>query len=390
MIISQIKIENVLGHQELEFKPGKVNVIRGRNASGKTSILEAIKSTLKGASAKEAKLLRNGADHGESVLILDNGIQVKKTFSKDGSKLKIAGESAPTSLLNQIADAVSINPAQFLFAKEDQQLELLLETINLEFTPDEIKEAIGSEVDINLSLNELENLRDSIYKNRTGTNRLLDDKKSTFKEISSTYIPVSASEANPEAILDQIQQIETARNEQIKKLNEAYNSQLAKINSDSDALLNPLQQNLKNINEIQQRFAASEQTKKMLEQLEVAVNELEEESALMTSQLNALDTLKIAKMKNIPIPGLEIEGGQIYVDGIPFQFQNTARKIQFILSLAKLRSKDLKVICVDGMEALSADTFAAFEQAAEALSLQGYQFFVTQVSNEALEIQGAE
>jgi DNA repair exonuclease SbcCD ATPase subunit len=71
MHISKVKITNILGIDELEFQPGQFNAFTGGNGSGKTSALEAIKAALKGG--HDATLLRNGADKGEVVLVLDDG-----------------------------------------------------------------------------------------------------------------------------------------------------------------------------------------------------------------------------------------------------------------------------------------------------------------------------
>ena len=72
MHIQHIKISNILGIRELEFKAGQFVEVTGRNGQGKTSLLEAIKAATQGG--HDATLLRKGAEKGEVVLVLDSGI----------------------------------------------------------------------------------------------------------------------------------------------------------------------------------------------------------------------------------------------------------------------------------------------------------------------------
>ena len=74
--IAKIRINNILGIDELEFDAGQFNQISGPNGTGKTSVLEAIKATLRGG--HDATLLRTGAEKGETVLVLDDGTEIAK------------------------------------------------------------------------------------------------------------------------------------------------------------------------------------------------------------------------------------------------------------------------------------------------------------------------
>ena len=74
MQVTQIKIQNILGIKELEIKPSSITEITGKNASGKTSVLEALKSVFAGG--KDATLLRKGEKSGSVVLLLDDGTEI--------------------------------------------------------------------------------------------------------------------------------------------------------------------------------------------------------------------------------------------------------------------------------------------------------------------------
>jgi len=105
MRITGIEIENILGIKELEFNPGQVTEISGKNGSGKTSILEAIKGALKGG--HDATLLKAGETQGGVVLVLDNGFRINKTITSKGSELELTDENGeiqktPQTVINKL------------------------------------------------------------------------------------------------------------------------------------------------------------------------------------------------------------------------------------------------------------------------------------------------
>jgi recombinational DNA repair ATPase RecF len=83
-----ITIDNVLGIEHFEFRPGAVSILAGRNGVGKTSVLEAIRSALRGG--HDPSLLRRGAEKGSVLLRLEDGTQITKTIGREASPLKVS------------------------------------------------------------------------------------------------------------------------------------------------------------------------------------------------------------------------------------------------------------------------------------------------------------
>lgn len=81
---------------------------------------------------------------------------------------------------------------------------------------------------------------------------------------------------------------------------------------------------------------------------------------------------------NLPIKGLSIEGEQILVDGIPIEQRSTSEQIGSCLSIARAMAKDLKLVCIDGVERLDEEHFAEFVKQATG---DGFQYFVTRVGD---------
>jgi hypothetical protein len=74
-----------------------------------------------------------------------------------------------------------------------------------------------------------------------------------------------------------------------------------------------------------------------------------------------------------------VRGKDLYLDGIPFDSQNTARRIEAAVAVSCLRARaaELPLVLVDGAEALDPDHFNALLDALEAA---GVQALVTAVS----------
>ena len=101
MKVALIKIEQILGIEHLEIKPGLLTVISGKNETGKTSVLEAIKSVTTGG--KDGTLLRQGAEKGSVVLVFDDGTEATRKVTQKTDTVSVTKDGfrsttpAPTS-----------------------------------------------------------------------------------------------------------------------------------------------------------------------------------------------------------------------------------------------------------------------------------------------------
>ena len=82
----KISIKNFMGIDNLEFAPGKVTLISGRNGEGKSSVIEAIKKTFKAKS--DVKLIHNGSDKAEILLEFDDNSSLYRTIKSDKTTLE--------------------------------------------------------------------------------------------------------------------------------------------------------------------------------------------------------------------------------------------------------------------------------------------------------------
>jgi colicin import membrane protein len=78
------------------------------------------------------------------------------------------------------------------------------------------------------------------------------------------------------------------------------------------------------------------------------------ESARLTAAMERLDAFRRALAKDLPIPGLEIEGAEIRLDGVLLSQVNESRRVEVAAKVAQARAElnPLKVLFLDGLERL--------------------------------------
>jgi hypothetical protein len=130
-------------------------------------------------------------------------------------------------------------------------------------------------------------------------------------------------------------------------------------------------------------------TKKLAEQNESGAKALETRSTAMSTALDSLRTLRDKLLEKLPIPGLRVEGGRAYLDGVPLEEVNTAAQGEFWIRIGVMRAvkKALAIILIEDSEHFDARTFPRIIEQCRAT---GLQFFITRVEPHDLRIDRYE
>lgn len=200
--VSKIVIHNVLGIEEFEVSPGRFTRIAGPNASGKTSILEAIKSIWTG-NTHDASLLRKGAKKGDVCLVLDDGVEIIKEIFADKSVLsvkvpKLGKISRAPSYVKDLVSSASLNPVEFLTAKPERQKELFLRAQPVHVTREQLEAAVGFPLTIPTDGHAFDVLAAAeklFYDDRTEVNRTLKQKQAAVQQLA-TSLPKAPPEGD--------------------------------------------------------------------------------------------------------------------------------------------------------------------------------------------------
>ena len=145
MRIVELFVENVKGVREVLVRPAAALVeICGENASGKSTLLDAIWWAIKGARHIQDKPIRDGESEG--MITIDTGrYKVKRVFKDrgDGEKYLTRVEvrtaqggilKGPQRILDDLLGALSLDPLEFVRSKPLAQARRILEIagINLD------------------------------------------------------------------------------------------------------------------------------------------------------------------------------------------------------------------------------------------------------------------
>lgn len=423
--VSHVKISNILGVEDLELSPGKFTAIVGRNGSGKTSTLEAIKAALRGG--HDATLLRNGSDQGEIVLVLDDGTQISKRITAAGSKSVVVGADGkraakPSESIRDLVDALSVNPIEFLSVPRKQQITALLEAMPMRADLARLQDISGTPIDSGLAdlhaLDVIDRIHRELYDERTGTNRAVKEKLATINQLSAA-IPDGAGAAGggESEILDKLAEIDGVRDSELARidkklsgLEDSWDAKLADIETRMQALRDeqagvmseranirqaaekqrakaghdhsvaraPLSERLAIIQANRDAEAKARATRETIAAMEEEAESLRGDADKATKALASLEAYKAELLASLPIPGLVVKDGEIFYNEVLFDRLNSAQQVRVAVEVAKLRAGQLGLVCVDGIERLDGPAFEEFKQAAID---SGLQLVVTRVAD---------
>lgn len=437
MKISHIKIQNILGIDHLEFSPEGFTQITGPNGAGKTSILEAIKAAT--GQGHDGTLLRQGADKGEVVLILDDGTEIQQRVTasrttrdvvRDGKKVTKPGDA-----IKALTDALSVNPVEFLTARPKDRVQVLLESMPIELDAARLSQVSGLPVTPTAGAHALaiiDHVRQQVYEDRTGTNRAVKEKDATINQLRIAMPDAPGGvEGDEDSLRAQLEQARVTRDTEQQRIDAKLASIQAESVSRTQALkdearakieaiqlelataieierttladtaakagrvrskagqtyhetANPLEAAIAAIVANRDAAAKRKATADTIAMMTTELAELQADAARQTKALDDIDAYKAELLANLPIPDLEVVDGEVYRKGVPFDRLNTAQRVGIAFEIAKLRAGDLKAVCLDGCELLDEEHLAELERNAEE---SGIQVFITRVHGKEFAVE---
>lgn len=381
MHIVELTIENFKRIRALNIEPddsGAV-VISGRNAQGKSSVLDAIWAALGGREGnKNVKPIRDGADQARVTLNLGdmvvtriwrNGTSAVKVQSTDGAEYK-----SPQSLLDTLFGRMSFDPLAFTRLKEREQKEALLDLVELD-----------------VDLEELQRLREAAFVERTTVGqerkRLGDvtvDEELPVEEVSASEILAAIRAANDQE--DEIRQIERAvadglaeaarmkaAMERLRVELESVEVRIAEGHAALEMAPAPVDRQ-----ELESRLATLEATNTAIRENNSrratlnASAELDAKYASLTTEIANLDEVKADALSRatFPVDGLGFDADGVTFAGIPFSQASAAEQIRVSMAMAMASNPKLRVIRIMDGSLLDDDGMRIITEAARERDFQ--------------------
>lgn len=400
--ITSFEAENVKRIKVVQFSPSEdgLTIIGGKNANGKTSVLDSIVYALGGEKYRPKNFNRDGsAVPGKIRIELSNGLIVER--SGKNATLKVTdptGRKAGQKLLNEFIEPLALNLPKFLNASDKEKGETLLQIIG-----------VGEE------LAELDKQENLIYGERTLVGRDADKKAKLAEALE--YYPdapeelVSASELikqqqeilarngenqrkrdrvkeitfEKHRIFDEAQRLEeqiaelTARLEERRKAYEKTAEDEAIAMKDAaeleDESTTELEESIANVEEINRRVRANLTKANAVDEAE----QLRNEYSKMTDKLEEVRNKRKALLDSadLPLEGLSVNEGALVYKGQQWSDMSSAEQLIVATAIVRKLNPECGFVLMDKLEQMDTDTLAEFGSWLEA---EGLQVIATRVS----------
>jgi len=429
MKLATFEVNNFRGIEHILVKPGAMTIVSGTNGSGKTSLIEALRTIFDGG--HHPSNVRKGERKAEIILTLDTGIVITKTVTAKTSTLTVTDaegqelpDATPKAFVERLATGFSFDPLGLIQAKPKDRAAFILESMPVTFTPTEIAAADPEYKGGVLDLDGLSDLHKGIYEKRKAANVIQRDTEGTVKTLQAALGTQEGETKDWESELRDLQaeratvdcQLADAEkaiiasatkeehavineiNEKISKLAEERATRVASIKAreaealkhNEDAAKPERERIAGELAVAQEKVKAQSRDKATRASIEAArakVREYFQKSDKFDKSLRALEELKKKKLAEQPLEGIELRDGEVFVDGIPFDELNTARQYLTAFSVAALKCGDLGLMIADRCEALESDTtWKAFVDGAKE---SGFQIVATRVEPGPLRVEVA-
>lgn len=379
MKIVKLEAENVKRLRAVSIEPdGSIVVVRGNNAQGKSSVLDAIAYALGGKALQPAKVIREGEKEAIVRVELDGLTIERKWTSNDRSVLEVRAAdgskvSSPQTMLDSLVGRLSFDPLAYLNMPAPKQLEALQKVVGLDFR-------------------ELDEQRKRAYDARTEVNRTVHNTKiqlEPLRDFSDTE-PVSLAELSDQvAVLSSRRADEQAAAKKLKALVDDKRAAAARVRAQEvriDTLRRQLEQESAHLQELMLEAERIERTdtselqavadheletieeletvkakikdaelinaraRKVAERrrLEKILADNEGESDALTKQIEKIDAIKLSKIEaaRFPVPGLSFGEVGVLYNGQPFEQASQAEKLRVSLGMGLALNPTLKVLLI--------------------------------------------
>ena len=394
-VIRRLEVENVKKLKVVAITPdGNIITIGGKNAQGKTSLLDSIEYALGGTRGIPDQPIREGETKARSHVELSNGMTVERKFKEGGKTSLIVKDadgnkmSSPQKVLEDLWSEVACDPLKFSRSKPKERVAVLREVSGLDFTEPDAQRAAH-------------------YEERTLVNRQLRDLEGKIREMPfhedapKEQVTAEDLQAQMNAALEsqkELAALETdhqTKEDAAAKLGSQIEETMAKIVELRQSIKGL--QTLKSSTQEEAEAAAAALTEAKSGVVDVsdvtakladisAINDKVRENGVRLQAQNqalflrgqtdgitkAIETIDEEKAKalagaELPVEGLSFSSEDATINDLPWDQASQAERLQVSVAMALATNPELRVLLVRDASLLDEDSLALLaEMAAEA------------------------
>ncbi len=374
MKIIELHAENVKRLRAVDITPDEhVQVVGGRNAQGKSSVLDAIWLALGGGAASKAtaRPIRDGEDSARVRLDLGD-LVVTRTWSGDKTTLRVesadgARYSSPQAVLDALVGRLSFDPLAFTHLSHRDQVSALLDLVDLPFDPADVDRRRALLFDERTAIGREGKAAEGHLAGIPPVPDDTPDIEVSTADLFAELREAQAQHAEHEQVTRAAEQAQSRceRAEQALTAAQVEYDTAVTANRAALAALRALPE-LPDTRGIEDRIATVDDTNAAVraraERARVAAA-VAEHRARYDAKTQAIATLDQGKADGLaaavfPIDGLGFDDAGVTYQGVPFSQASSAEQIRVSLAMAMALNPGLRVIRILDGSLLDADNLA--------------------------------
>ncbi len=408
MRILDLKVANIKRIKVAEVTPdGDVVRITGKNASGKTSLIDSIAWALGGADGIQAEPIRNGEDRGAITVMLGDepgapSLKVHREFRRGKpSTLTVStgdGEArfpSPQKMLDALYSRLTFDPHGFLRMEPAQQLTELRRLVKLDVDVDALDQANRKDYEERTFVNregkaaisrrdvlmaQWDPTADTAVLDEVALRRELAQASGHNTEVSILRANIASTSRRAHDIEERADRLEAeiaelrARADELDEQKRAWRADakamrggldgvlvpdLIDVDDLTDRLMTAQQENQRRAS-LRERGRRIEEARLEVDRLVVKSRELTEAIALRTAEREA--SIGRAQM---PVPGLTFGEGQVLYNGVPFDQSSSAEQLRVSFAIAVALNPKLRIALIRDGSLLDAESLKMLSEMAE-------------------------
>jgi predicted ATP-dependent endonuclease of OLD family len=408
-------------HVDLDLS-NTLTIIGGKNANGKSSLIDALVSAVGGVKHAPKVPVRTGSRSAEILLTIESpsgDLMVKRVFRADGAPMvEITNAegfktSSPQKLLDSWFNATAIDPLSFIRLEGKKQVELIKKIFGIDFT-------------------EIDARRKLLYEKRSGQNAVWQALEKTYQQMeregASEPKDTPNEEISAESLLSELKSI-TAHNDQgvlwkgdaeraADRLTQAdewienTQNQIAEIEKQLASAKATLESQNAKRGEIeksalvaQKVFAGFEpmdpapieeqlqaanringfvRQKQKREEHRLRFTSARQEADALTDQLREIDAQKARILSGVqmPVEGLTFDEEGLYLNGLPIEQASSAEQLRVSIPVSFASDSSLKFAIIRDGSLLDEESLRIVAELTEAA---GGQTIIERVTSHAEE-----
>ena len=371
MKIIELKSSNIKKLKAVELRVDKdknLVMVTGKNAAGKSSLLDSIWYALGGKKNIPDEPIRKGEEKGEITINLE-GYIVVRTFTSSGSYLKITNKdgsdySNPQAFLDYIVGNLSFDPLEFSRMESKKQIAELIKITGLDLTElEENKKKFTQErLFVGREVKALPKVDDEVVEMSV---RFMEDNKN-LPSLHDLMTEINVAEKEIVVDRDRLSKIVKLQREIIELRSEEASLQnlrethKPKISKEEIATM---KEKLDSLEETNQKIATADKT--IYD--DMIWGQKNAEYGELTRKIVAVDEEKKTKLAEVkmPIDGLGWDEEGVSYNNIPFNQLSGAEQLKISMAIAMASNPKLKVVLIKDGSLLDQDSLKVIEEMAK-------------------------